>query len=414
MASHASPTPAPADPFQVVIAGGGVAALEAALFLHETAGERVALTLLSPAADFVYRPTSVLEPFVRRPPRRLPLTVFAADHSIDLVRDELASVDTDRQVASTRMGQELHYDALLVAVGARATIVLPDAKPIDPAHMSHTLHRAIDEINRGVIDHLALVAPEPSWPLPAYEVALLAAERARQRDLPLTVTVITEEERPVARFGPAVSDGVAAELSRAGVELLTGSSAQMTGDAVIITPGGASRVFDRVLALPRLGGPEIPGLPADENGFLAITEHCQIPGAGPVYAAGDATQFPVKFGGIAAQQADAAAAPIAALAGAHLDPAPFDGHVHGMVINGTERPRLYFEAEIRGASAVSSRCSDQPTETAETKIAARYLAPYLEALWSESPRWLTGQLAWERTLGILEAQARLGFRGGSG
>jgi hypothetical protein len=47
------------DPFRVVIAGGGVAALEAALALRELTGERVRTTLLSPEPEFVYRPMRV-------------------------------------------------------------------------------------------------------------------------------------------------------------------------------------------------------------------------------------------------------------------------------------------------------------------------------------------------------------------
>jgi NADPH-dependent 2,4-dienoyl-CoA reductase/sulfur reductase-like enzyme len=54
-----------AKALDVVIAGGGVAALEAAMALRELAGDRVKLTLLAPTADFIYQPMAVLEPFVR-------------------------------------------------------------------------------------------------------------------------------------------------------------------------------------------------------------------------------------------------------------------------------------------------------------------------------------------------------------
>jgi sulfide:quinone oxidoreductase len=42
-----------------------------------------------------------------------------------------------------------------------------------------------------------------------------------------------------------------------------------------------------------------------------------------VYAAGDITAFPVKQGGIAAEQADAVAEMLASEAGADVTPAPF-------------------------------------------------------------------------------------------
>ena len=51
------------EPFDVLIAGGGIAALEAALALRDLGGDRVATTVLAPDPEFVYRPMTVREPF---------------------------------------------------------------------------------------------------------------------------------------------------------------------------------------------------------------------------------------------------------------------------------------------------------------------------------------------------------------
>ena len=50
----------------VLIAGGGVAALEAVLALEALAGARVRIELLTPADEFVFRPLLVGEPFDRQ------------------------------------------------------------------------------------------------------------------------------------------------------------------------------------------------------------------------------------------------------------------------------------------------------------------------------------------------------------
>jgi sulfide:quinone oxidoreductase len=398
---HHSPT---AEPFQVVIAGGGVAALEASLALHELAGDRVEVTLLSASHEFVYRPMAVLEPFVDRPPRRLALARFAAERGATLVHDTVDAVDTGRRTVRTGNGRELPYDALLIATGAIAAATLAGAIPISPAHLGKSLGRLIEEIDGAEIESLAFVAPRPSWPLPVYEVALLAAERARDRRPDMAITIVTAEQRPVESFGEAVSAAVSELLAQAGIEVITGTRAELSGDVLTLEPGGRQVRYDRVVTLPRLDGPAIDGLPGDVNGFLPVTAQCEVVGAERVYAAGDATQFPVKFGGIAAQQADAAATAIAALAGASVVPAPFDGTVHGMLLAGANRNRLYFSAEIQGTAAVSSQAGDTPTASTEAKIAARYLGPYLDGLWADGPRWLANQLAWETTLRILEAQ----------
>jgi sulfide:quinone oxidoreductase len=63
-----------------------------------------------------------------------------------------------------------------------------------------------------------------------------------------------------------------------------------------------------VIALARLQGPRIAGLPADADGFFPVDPHGRVTGARDVFAAGDATAGPIKLGGLAAQEADAAAA----------------------------------------------------------------------------------------------------------
>ena len=48
------------EPFNVVIAGGGVAALETAFALRALAGESARMTLVAPDSEFVYRPMACL------------------------------------------------------------------------------------------------------------------------------------------------------------------------------------------------------------------------------------------------------------------------------------------------------------------------------------------------------------------
>jgi sulfide:quinone oxidoreductase len=385
-----------AKALEVVIAGGGVAALEAALALHELAGDRVKLTLLAPTADFVYRPIAVLEPFVHMAPRQLSLAKFASELNATFEHDSVAAVDCQRRVLHTGAQKELAYDALVIAVGARTSDVLPDALAIDVSRMDESLHGLIEEIDNGSLRSLAFVAPRPTWPLPVYELALLTQEHAREKNVDLAVTIITAEQRPLAVFGENVSAGVAAILADADIQTIFGARVESSSDELIVHPGEQHLRFDRVVALPRLAGPAITGLPADADGFLPVTSRCEVTGTERVYAAGDATDFPVKYGAIAAQQADAAAASIAAMAGAAAEPTPFDGVVHGALVSGREYRCLYFTARIEGGLAQDSRTSDTPTWSPEAKIAAQYLGPYLDEIWgSEAKRWIAGQLSME-------------------
>ena len=66
-----------------------------------------------------------------------------------------------------------------------------------------------------------------------------------------------------------------------------------------------------------------------------------------MFAAGDATAFPIKQGGLAAQQADAVAEAIAAAAGVDLDPQPFRPILRGVLLTGGAA--RYLRADISGA-----------------------------------------------------------------
>ena len=122
------------------------------------------------------------------------------------------------------------------------------------------------------------------------------------------------------------------------------------------------------------------GLPSDAEGFLVTDDHARVQGVPDVYAAGDVTAFAIKQGGIACQQADAAAADIAARAGAPVEPVPFSPVLRGMLL--TERWARFMRREAGDDTSVAGRALWWPP----TKIAGRELAGYLEGLDEEAGR----------------------------
>ncbi|MGI8429334.1 MAG: FAD-dependent oxidoreductase [Solirubrobacteraceae bacterium] len=367
------------QPFRVLIAGGGVAALEAALALRELAGERVSTTLLAPEPEFVYRPMTVREPFAYRVAERYPIGEVARDLGVELRTDSFKGLDASGRVVHTEAGAQLGYDALLLALGARAQPRYPAAITIDDKRLDEVLHGLIQDVEGGYVHNLAFVVPgRMGWQLPVYELALMTARRAYEMNIDLAVTIATPEDAPLAIFGDAVSAAVATLLEQNGITMITSAYCEVPDSFhVEIHPGDRQLEVNRVVALPELYGPSIEGLPEDEYGFIPIDVHCQVPGVDRVYAAGDATDFAVKHGGLAAQQADAAAEAIAALAGAPIDPQPFHPVLHGILLGG-DKP-LYLSTDITGGHGSSSQLSDTPTWSPPSKIAAKYLAPYLDA-----------------------------------
>jgi sulfide:quinone oxidoreductase len=374
-----SANPEPATPFEVVIVGGGVAALEAAFAIHELGGDLVHLTMLAPASEFTYRPNAVNEPFSLGSARRYPLASLAEAAGVELVAGCLERVDVPRRRAYTTAGIELAYDALLVGTGASVRRRYEHVTTVDDTQMDEHLHGLVQDLEAGYVKRLAFVisAPVP-WPLPAYELALLATLRAWETQAELDTTILTVERAPLAVFGDEASQEVSRLLTKRGIEVMTSAYCEIpTAKTIDVWPGGQRLEFDRIVALPVLEGPGLPGVPHDTDGFIPVDEFCHVRGADRVYAAGDATDFPVKHGGIAAQQADTAARSIVALAGGTVKPQAFDPVLEGVLITGDQPMQL--RAHLAGGHGSDPLIAGSSVAKSTPKISARYLNQYLPA-----------------------------------
>jgi hypothetical protein len=164
-----------------------------------------------------------------------------------------------------------------------------------------------------------LAAGRTAWPLPLYELALMTAARAPDDSPGVGIGLITTERAPLQIFGDEASH---------------------------------------------------------------IDRHCRVRGTENVFAAGDATDFAVKHGGIAAQQADVVADSIAALAGAPVSPTQFRPTIHGILLTGGEP--CYLSARLTGGHPFGSELRAEPTWAPASKVAARHLGPFLEQLGYEA------------------------------
>jgi sulfide:quinone oxidoreductase len=364
-------------PARVVIAGGGVGGLEAMLALRRLAKERVSINLVAPTHEFVYRALSVLEPFETFEAPRFNLDEIAVDLGARHHLDVVTAVDAERRHVKMQSGRELGYDVLVVAVGARHGEAIPGALTFGAAN-GRPFADLLVEAERGIAPRIVFaVPPGVVWALPLYELALNTAAHLAARGLEgIEMTLVTPEDSPLALFGQDASGVVRGLLGERGIKLKTGSYPVAVEDGkVTLVPRGQIEA-DRVVALPRLEGPELRGMPQDEAGFIATDEHGLVHGLEDVYAVGDATTFPVKQGGITAEQADAAAEAIASRAGAPITPRPFRPVLRGMLLTGGE-PR-YLSANITRGPAIESETDVEPLWWPPSKIPGRYLAHYLQ------------------------------------
>jgi sulfide:quinone oxidoreductase len=363
---------------RVVIVGGGVAALEATLALRELTGERVAVEIYSPRRQFVYRPYAVGVPFGAAAVKTYDLGALAERCGAELHPVSITAVDTGARLATTHDGVSVSYDHLILASGAERQWPVPGARTFWGFSGSGEIHDVMERIRAGEARRVAFTAPgADSWALPMYELALLTeAQVADEGIAGVELTVVTPEEAPLQLFGRGASEGVAALLRRRGIEVVTRTHPVRFRAGRLQTVPGEGLAFDEVISIPRLEGRAVRGVLHDPDGFARIDEHCRVLHEERVYAAGDVTGFPVKQGGIAAQQADAAAESIAAELGADVVPRAFDPVLRGVLWTG--RDPLYLQGWLAGGHGETSTASAQPPWGAGTeKIVARYLTPFL-------------------------------------
>lgn len=379
------------DRARVLIAGGGVAALEAALALRELAGDRLAVELRAPRGDFVYRPFAVGEPYGAASILRYDLGMLAERIGVSFRLGGVFSVDPAGRTATGRDGERLPYDHLLVASGVRMLWAVPGAVTFWGVSDEGGFGNVVRRLRSGALRDVVFTMPGGnSWALPLYELALLgSAVLAKSGISNARLRVVTPEDAPLELFGRAVGVEMGELLRERGIEVIAGVHPVAYENGLLSVAPGEPIETDAVVSLPRLEGRRIDGLPADPDGFLLVDEHCRVAGARDVYAAGDVTGFPVKQGGIATQEADVAAEAIAAAAGIELEPAAFDPVLRGTLWTG-EEPRYLYGRPAGGHGEVSKLSREPLWPEADGKIVGRHLSPFLDGLPDATKRTVHG------------------------
>jgi sulfide:quinone oxidoreductase len=364
---------------KILIAGGGVAGLEAAIALADLAGPKAEVELCAGREDFVYRPFAVGEPYGASRVLRYNLPRLLARCGASFRHENVSSIDVGRRLATTHDGTEIPYDHLLVACGSRLIWSVPGAITFWGVTDEGEVQEVILKLRQGRLRRLIFTMPAGhGWALPAYELALLAATELRRHGIDDTrLTIVTPEDGPLQIFGRRASEQVAGLLDEQGIDVITGTHpVKYEHGALTVVPDGELEA-DAVISLPRIEGRQIEGLPYDSDGFIPVDDHSRVSGAPGVFAAGDVTAFPVKQGGIATQQADVAVEAIAAELGRDVEPAPLDPVLRGILWTGA-KPRYLF-GWLAGGHGETSVASERPPWPIDnpSKLIGRYLTPFL-------------------------------------
>lgn len=217
--------------------------------------------------------------------------------------------------------------------------------------------------------------PRYGWPLSMYELALMSAKHASERGLTIETVLVTPEPAPLTLFGRQASGVVRTLLERHGVRFVGEAIAvRAQGDGSLTLESGKTVEADRVVAAPELRARSFTGVPAGRWGFVPVDQTGGVLGLEDVYAAGDATAFPIKAGGLAAQQADVVAQRIAASLGVVVKEVRAPHVLHARLLGG-ESPvflRTEFDWTAQPTRATLVRAGDE--DAAKTAKGARPLS----------------------------------------
>jgi sulfide:quinone oxidoreductase len=370
---------------KVLIAGGGVAGLEAALALRDLAGESVEVEVRDPRREFVFRPFAVGEPYGRARIFRYDLRRLAARCGAGFSPAAISSADPRRHLAVSLDGERIYYDHLIVANGVRMLWSVPGTFTFWGVADEGPVGGVIADLRAGQLRSLVFTMPGGcNWALPLYELALLGVtELAKGGERRTRLTIVTPEDAPLEIFGRRAAEQMAELLEERGIEVVTGAHPVKFEDGRLRIAAGEDIAADAVISLPRLDGRRIAGIPHDPDGFIGVDEHCRAIGVDDVFAVGDVSSFPIKQGGVATQQADAAAEAIAAASGVEIEPKPFDPIMRGVLW--TDREPRYLSGRPTGGHGEASSLSERPPWPGhEGKVIGRYLSPLLELLEDEA------------------------------
>jgi sulfide:quinone oxidoreductase len=333
-----------APPLQVVVAGGGPAALATLDTLRDLARGSVRLTVVAPETD---------TPALRK---------VARAARAELYGGRVGVVDPHRHEVRLADGRRVAYDQLVLAVGARPQVPFTRARTLFGGRTSAVAvarDRLVGDLADRHVRSLAFVVPARiGWALPLYELALQTGFAARAAGLDVPLRLLTAEAMPLELFGTTHGPALRAWMDQAGVTFRGGAGVtELPGGVLREGRDGVRFVRERSVALALETGPAGPallGVPADADGFIPVGEHGAVRGLPDVYAAGACTQYPTRQQDLAVQQGVVVAGTVARRAGIAVAPAPWRPLVRGVLDAGGGRT-LALERGAGATAAARSR-----------------------------------------------------------
>lgn len=289
-----------------IILGGGVGGLTVANELRQLSGPEHRVVLIERQQDYLFTPSLLWAMVGTRLVDRLARPLRDLLHpGVELVHAAVERIDPEKKLVAAD-GRELHYDSLIVALGAAlASEALPGYA--DAAHNffepagAASFWAALQAFEGGRI--VVAVSSLPyKCPAAPYEAALLIEDALRRRRLRerTEVLLVTPEPQPMPVAGPALGTAVTSLLGARGIVFQPNRPLAAVDPArrELVFSDGTRERFDLLAAVPPHRAPEVVRASslASESGWIPVDPRTLRTRADDVYAIGDVAAITLPNG----------------------------------------------------------------------------------------------------------------------
>ena len=304
---------------RIVVLGAGFGGLESAFYLRKRLGKRAAITVVSSADRFLFKPNTIYVPFGKSADDlTLDLAPIFDRRHIRFVKAAAEEVDPVAKTVATSVGP-VWFDHLVIATGAAMRPseipgLAENANTIwSPAEMERlggSLRALVERASSGTKERvLFLVPPHNMCSGPLYELVLMLDTWLRKRGVRSSVDLryATYERGFIQAFGPRLHELMTSEFKQRGIIGTNLAVVRAVEPGRVSFADGSSDTFTLLVSFPPyIAGQRYDALPSDDRGFLRTDVRTrQVEGHPDIYAVGDAGDFPVKQAFLALLQADA-------------------------------------------------------------------------------------------------------------
>ena len=352
---------------RVLILGGGFGGVVAAESLAQQLGDEHQITLVSRDDRFVFYPALVRLAFGKCEPDDVSFDLRRSmlNRRIMFVKGEVARIDPeDREVimAHGEVSGRLPYDHLIYALGRRLATERVEGF-FEHGHHLLDVNGALKfgEAIRNLREGRVVIGqcPDARLPVPIYETAFALSSWLKENHDPESVRITVVSPSTIKEeFGDEKMAAIIHQaLIRHGVEFLPNFPISKVGSSIVSTEDGRDLNYSLLMLLPPFRGASAAsrlGI-TDGDDYLNVDWTMKVIGAERIYAVGDCVNFAgPKMGHMAVNQAQVAAANVAAEIAGHQPIAHYD-HDMMMVLDVFDGDSIYFHKDLWSDASASVR-----------------------------------------------------------